>query len=191
MKKAILTLTAIFAFTMSASAVSFTWASSTAIKFDGSNLKSVSTVTGYLIYLGSGAYDTSYTLSETSTGDAVSSDIGTVIANKSGTSAMSKISSAATFDYGTYDNGDVFGMLLVYSNEGKTYFNLSSDTYTMSGLSDELSTPTAASFTFNYGGPTESTKVSSGGGWTVAVPEPSTAALALAGLALLIKRRRA
>ena len=80
----------------------------------------------------------------------------------------------------------------MYSNEGKTYFNLSSSTYTMSGLSDELSTPTAASFAFNYGGPTESTKVSSGSGWVqAAVPEPSTAALALAGLALLLKRRKA
>ena len=30
-----------------------------------------------------------------------------------------------------------------------------------------------------------------GGGWYASVPEPSTAMLALAGLALLIKRRRA
>ena len=42
----------------------------------------------------------------------------------------------------------------------------------------------------NYTTAEPSSKVSPGGGWT-AVPEPSTAALALAGLALLLKRRKA
>ena len=78
-----------------------------------------------------------------------------------------------------------------YAAEGKTYYNLSTTTYTLSSIADNTSTETmstASSFTWTTG--EDSSSLKAGGGWT-AVPEPSTAALALAGLALLLKRRKA
>jgi len=192
MKKTILAIALLVASATSSMAISFSWASATAIKFDGANLKSNPDVTGYLVYLGSGgSYADSYTLEASSTPDSVVSSVGTQLSSLAGTSGMSKISTKATFDFGTYNNGDVFGMLLTYVKDGTTYYNLSSSTYTLSGITDETSGPDGASFAFSYDTKGESSSLSSGGGWTVAVPEPSTAALALAGLALLLKRRRA
>ena len=83
--------------------------------------------------------------------------------------------------------------MLSYVSGGKTYYNLGSETYTVSGMADSTSSLNAfkpAASTFSYGSSSEGTSVSAGSGW-VAVPEPSTAALALAGLALLLKRRKA
>ena len=187
MKTLIATIATVLMTVSSASALSFTWASSTAIKFDGTNLKSSSAVTGYLVYLGSSAtVGSSYDLS-----DSIVSTVGTEVGSLNGTSAMSKISTTFTFDYGTYENNDAFAMLLKYDGaDGKTYYNLSSTTYTLAGIADEKSTITGASFAFSYGTSDSTSKISSGGGWT-AVPEPSTAALALAGRALLLKRRKA
>lgn len=171
--------------------LSFNWGSSAAIKFDGTNLKSTTDVTGYLFYLGSGeALDSSYGLSES----GIDSSIGTQVSEKNKTSAYSKITGTYTFDVGSKVNGDTFAMLLVYTGaaDGKTYYNLSSDVYTLSGIPEEnpdVATLSAANFTFSDG-KSSSTSISGGGGW-VAVPEPSTAALALAGLALLLKRRKA
>ena len=191
--KKLLTLLAVVAFCTSAHALSFTWASSTAIKFDGANLKSNTDVTGYLVYLGtSETYDTSYTLDASSTPSSLSGDVGTLVANStSGTSGMSKISEKFSFDYGVYDNNDVFGMVLSYVKDGTTYLNLSSTTYTLSGIADERSSLSNANFAFSFDSAGEKNSITPGSGWTVAVPEPSTAMLALAGLALLIKRRKA
>ena len=110
-----------------------------------------------------------------------------------GTSKMSKIQSSWTIDTDNYSNGDTFAVLLKYTgaSDGKVYFNLSSALVTMEGVS--LDPPVNANNTssaFSYSTSSEKGKLTAGGGWT-AVPEPSTAALALAGLALLIKRRRA
>ena len=190
MKKTFLAIVALAFVASSASALSFSW-SATKVAFDGNQLKNDTAITGYLIYLSSGSFDSSYTISESSTGNSVASSIGTLVSSASKTTAVAKIAGTASFDYGEYTNGDVFGLLLTYTgSDGKTYFNLSQTTYTLSGITSETSSPDAAAFTMSYSGPTEKTSVSSGGGWT-AVPEPSTAALALAGLALLLKRRKA
>ena len=45
--------------------------------------------------------------------------------------------------------------------------------------------------TFSFGTSTEAGVLKSGGGWTAAVPEPGTAALALLGIGMMIRRRRA
>ena len=168
-----------------ASALSFDW-DITKVAFKDVQLKSDTTVIGYCVYLESGSYSDSYALT-----DPFSvSTIGTVVGQKEGTSNKAKVGGTTTFDYGSYKNGDVFGFVLSYVSEGKTYYNIASDTYTLSGIVDESSSLTTATATFNYGTKGQSSTISSGTGWTT-VPEPSTAMLALAGLALLIKRRRA
>ena len=193
MKKTI--LIALFAaLATSASAVTLSWNTATAIKFDGANLKSDNGVTGYLVYLSSGSYAAEYTVKDS----FAASSIGTVVSEKSGSNGMSKIASTWTFTAGeTYDNGDALGLLLVYTSGADKWYNLSSAALTISGAAEaDLSTatpatdPSTASFAFSYGKGTDG-KLTSGGGWVQAVPEPSTAMLALAGLALLIKRRRA
>ena len=190
--KRILALIAILMMAGQASALTITWSAAN-VAFEGTKLTKSTDVTGYLIYLGGAgsAYSTSYTLADGATGDSVAASIGTVVDTKAGTT-MSRVSQSFSFTTDKYNNGDVFGMLLTYSKEGTTYFNLSSATVSMTGAADDPPTnPENAVFSFNYGGPSESSSLSKGGGWTAAVPEPSTAALALAGLALLIKRRRA
>ena len=175
--------------------LSFVWGSDGAIKFDGSNLKSNDKVTGYLYYLGSGKdLATSYKLTES--GIDTTTPIGVEVDDKNKTSAYSKLTDTYTFDVGSKVNGDTFAMLLVYtgSTDGKTYYNLSSDVYSLSGIPEQnpdVATLSAASFSFGDG-KSSSTTISGGGGWVAAaIPEPSTAALALAGLALLLKRRKA
>ena len=190
MKKIIAALAIVTMMASSASALSFTW-KATQIAFEGTKLKSDTAVSAYLVYLSSGSYASTYAVTPETTAASLAGNIGTSVASASKTSALSALSAEFSFDYGTYKNGDVFGMLLAYEKDGKTYLNLSSETYTLSGISSETSTIDAAQFAFSYSGPTESSTVKSGGGWTAAVPEPSTAMLALAGLALLIKRRRA
>ena len=64
-----------------ASALSFDW-DITKVAFGGESLKSITTVVGYCVFLESGEYDESYTMSDT----FAVSDIGTVVGTKEGTS---------------------------------------------------------------------------------------------------------
>ncbi len=188
MKKDILTLFVVAACATSVQAASITW-SAASVKFGTTALKSSSAVTGYLVYLGyNGTLANSYSLSD------LPNIASGKVAEKTGTSAMSQLS-GGDFDVpvDTYKNGDNFAMLLSFNDGKKTWWNLSSTVYTIAGLADATSTLEAAKFGpgFDYATTTASgSSVAKGGGW-VAVPEPSTAMLALAGLALLIKRRRA
>ena len=185
MKKTFLAFAALAMMATSASALSFQWATNI-LKFDGTNLKSDTSVTAYLVYLGSGvsSVESSYSF------DSLPSGVGTQVDSKAGTAATSKVSQKFSFDFGTYGNGDSFAMVASYTKDGETYWNISETVYTLSGIADETSSPDAANFTFNNSTASPSSNVSAGGGWT-AVPEPNTAALALAGLALLLKRRKA
>ena len=174
-----------------ASAVTLNW-NATQVAFDGNALKNSTAVTGYLIFLESGSYASDYSITTESTVSSIVSSIGAQVDTKNKTSAVAKLNSDYQFEMGTtYDNGDVFGMLLHYNDGSKDWYNLSTAVYTMAnGVADPPTNPDKANFTFSYSTAGETGKLSAGGGWT-AVPEPSTAALALAGLALLIKRRRA
>lgn len=196
MKTKLLSILLLSVLATAASAVTFKW-SAAGVSFGGEKVGQTSAITGYLVYLGGSdaGYATSYTISETTTGESLAKAIDVTGAimdggSATGTSKMSKLQGQTDFEWTKYENGDVFGMLLVYQTADKTYFNLSSATSAISGLTDEITDPAAATFSFSFATADPSSSVKSGGGWT-AVPEPSTAALALAGLALLIKRRRA
>ncbi len=160
------------------------------IAFDGSKLANAGTeFTAAMFYLGSGGtLKSSYTAAEI---EALS-----VVASETGTTGKAANTGTFTLTVGTQKNDDVFGFYLKYVSGGKTYYNIvdSDALYTLSGFTDETSTPAdykLVASSMNYGTASGSpTKVTPGGGWT-AVPEPSTAALALAGLALLLKRRKA
>ena len=172
-----------------ASALSFDWSTADLVEYGGETLKNAA-VSGYVIYLESGSYATSYAINKDTTAESLANSMGTVVGTTSGTTRKGLLTDTATFTYGTYKNDDVFGLLLAYTVDSKTYFNIASSTYTLSNIADETSTPPDAEFAVSFSGPSSKSSVSAGGGWT-AVPEPSTAALALAGLALLLKRRKA
>ena len=184
MKKLISTFALMFAMTMTASAVSIAW-SSTAVAFgDSGTLKKDGGVTAYLVYLESGSFGT-YTITDTFT----AASVGTVVSKDEDGTNMGGLSTGTfQFDYGSYNDGDKFGLVLSYVSEGKKYWNISENVQALSGITSEIATPTAWN-DGTYGG-SVSTSATSRNSW-VAVPEPSTAALALAGLALLIKRRKA
>ena len=169
-----------------ASAVTMQWGGSK-IAFDGNTLKSDTKVTGYLIALDS--FSESYTLTDSFS----ASDIGVQVDMKEKTSAVGKLTGVWSIDTTKYDNGSTFAVLLKYTgaSDGKTYYNLSSDLVEMSGMAtDPPANAANTESSFSYSTSSSSGKLTKGGGWT-AVPEPSTAALALAGLALLLKRRKA
>ena len=167
-----------------AQALSFQW-SSNILKFDGANLRNVNSVTGYLVYLGSGA-----TLESSYSVDSLPSAVGTEVDSKVGTATTSKVAQTVEFNYGDYVNGDSFAMVVSYTSGADTYWNISSTVYTLSGITDERSQLSNATFTFDLTTAEKSSTVAVGGGWT-SVPEPATAALALLGLGMLVKRRKA
>ena len=186
MKKFVSALALMFAMTMTASAVSIAWSSSAVAFGSGDPLKKDTGVTAYLVYLDSGSFGT-YKITDTFT----AASIGTVVSTDTdGTNKGAASTGTFQFDYGSYVDGDKFGLVLSYASGGKTYWNLSENVQTLSGITSEIATPTAWDDYSVSTSVSASSSASAGSGWT-AVPEPSTAMLALAGLALLLKRRRA
>ena len=164
MKKAF-TAIAVLALTIgAASALSFSWGTKTQISFNGTQLTTAelaAPVTVELIYLG--------------TDKAWSFDVGDSFADGS-----------------PFGNGNVFGIMITYTDtEGNVWYNLSSNTYTLSGADRVDSVINKQFFDFAWendesGG---DTPTAGGGWWMVPVPEPMTVLCGLAGLALLLKRR--
>ncbi len=185
--KKIITLTAILGFALASHAASVAW-STVKLSFGETSLKN-SSVNAYLVYLESGSLSDSYTFTESFS----AASIGKVVQSTDSVGKTAKAMGTFQFPSGTYNNGDSFGLLLSYTDSGKTYWNLSSVVNTLSGLDPDDTTVAPADWNDFTAGSTvsESKTLSKGGGWVAAVPEPSTAMLALAGLALLIKRRRA
>ena len=188
---AVLTVTAVVS-----SAASFIWGTgnlgTSSVKWEGANISDGS-VTGHLVYLGSTG-DSFYQIEDfkvinpemqTATSIASVLPIGGRV-NNTFASTMGDIM-PGTSD--TLANGAVFGMFVTWTDStGQEWINVASNTYTVSGLADDSSIIEDAIFTFNYDKSSDNT-LTAGGGW-VAVPEPATAALALAGVAMLFRRRK-
>ena len=200
MKKAF-TAIAVLALTVgAASALAFDWATSTAITFNGTKLNSAALAapaTVELIYLGT---DKAWSFDELGvpTDEAVSTgSIATtgLAGNRGKASGVIDQSLGTSFADGSkFGNGNVFGVLITYTDaNGDVWYNLSSNTFTLSNAADDGSVIDRQTFAFAWTKDESGAEAPTAGGgwWTVPVPEPVSAGLALAGIALLLKRRRA
>ncbi len=190
MKKAF-TLLALLAATTSFGA-SFGWGTGTvAANFAGTTFSTADyNVTAYLVYLDSGSTSDLWTVD----GDSITVASSVMTATPTITGAARNKGKINDTYEGSLANGQVYGMFIAYNDGEKQWYNFSSTTYTVSGYADATSTLSDAVFEFNFSSSAEvkSGEVSAGGGWqTVVVPEPATAALALLGIGMLIRRRKA
>ena len=201
MKKAFTAIAALALTIGAASALGFQWGTSTAISFNGTTLNSAALaapVTVDLIYLGT---DKAWSFDETGlvTDEVASAGSVTVTggaANRGkGNGKFDKFLGTSFADNSVVANGNVFGVLITYTDtEGNVWYNLSSNTYTLSGVADDTTTIAKQNFNFAWTNDESGAEApTAGGGWWTApaVPEPVSAGLALAGIALLLKRRRA
>ena len=201
MKKAF-TAIAVLALTIgAASALSFNWTTGSKITFNGTVLNTAALAapaTVELIYLGT---DKAWSFDESGLVTDEVANTGAVAvtggaANKGKASGTIEKTLGDSFaDGSTFGNGNVFGVLITYTDtEGKVWYNLSSNTYTLSGADMNGSVIDKAFFNFAWTNDESGAEApTAGGGWWTAptVPEPVSAGLALAGIALLLKRRRA
>jgi len=175
-------------------AASFSWGTgSTKVAFDGSTLTSGATV--YLVQLSDSGLNDLYTISYDAPGSI------TPAASVQNTAPMTTGRNvgavSATYRDNNLANGMKYGAYITYNDGTDTWYNFSSSLYEVSGLvngTEILST----TFAFDFGTKTEITADGmTPSGWTKiniaspSVPEPATGALALAGVALLFRRRKA
>jgi hypothetical protein len=192
--KTILAIVAFATLSMSASATQIAWGSTGALFNDQTQMttKNGYSTSAYLVYLGDStatwdSFDIASFVSDTS------SAVGAKTANAAG--AVSYAKDNYIFTVGDTipnnapakiaDGNSNFGVVFISSGTGwgdeqTHYFTSEVTTFSTSG-----SDYSAATETF-----TTAPAVAQGSSWQT-VPEPSTAALALAGLALLLKRRKA
>ena len=182
----------------SAHAVSFTWGTSKAT-FNGITLSSSgNTATAYLVYLGA---DNAFSFGDDVSGtlaNITDSSVGDAQTRTTGSAAAKGTANGQYTQNG--NQGYSYGVVLKYDKDGTTYYNISSDIFTVPAGTADNATGLSTSFNFSFADGGEVEKLSSsiiGDGWfsikspTPDVPEPATGALALAGVALLFKRRRA
>ena len=184
MKKLIILATVLMA--GFANAASISWQLNTAAKvtFDGSSVAKKGTA--YVVFLGSDTLSgLSYAdvIAKTQVGDSYTTSLGQVTKKNVAVDSVDGLGNYAFY--------------MTYEADNKTYYNVSTTVYSLTAanvdaLLNEGTMLPASSFAFTDSKPgtTMATASASGGGW-VAVPEPASAALALAGLAMLIKRRKA
>ena len=191
--KSILASLVIMATIVSANALTFAWGmGTTRAQFPTGTYVIDGSVTAYLVYLGDSAAATytidGYGLSNPTVDTGVSTSTGLTSSKGRITESFQQVYGSAVGS-GTFVDGATFGLLLTHVDAGVTWYNLAADKYTVTGAADDTSTLANAVFTFSFANSGQGTPLTAGGGW-VAVPEPATAALALAGLAMLIRRRK-
>ena len=200
MKKLAFILLAVIATT--SQAASFAWGTgSDKVSFNGTALTtSASTATGYLVLLSTGNVSGLYSIDYTSPGSITGADYVSDKVTTSTGLANAKGRISGTYSDTAIQNGQVYGMYITFTDsEGTNWYNFSSDTYTVSGVTLGNEALNAATFAFDF--TTKKTitadgeAVTAGGGWhsinVPAVPEPSVALMGLLGLGMLLKRRRA
>ena len=175
---------------------SINWGTTSAATFDGTKMGGVNAT---LIHLGATDLSGSatFTITESTTLSSLANEIGTDTGSTTTSTASGmgkgKVAGTWTFDSGL-TSGDYVAILLSYTAEGTTWYNLTSTTTVsyneVAGVWNNSSNAANWSYSGGTAADSKTGTIKAGGGW-VAVPEPSTAALALAGLALLLKRRKA
>ena len=198
MKKAFTAIAALALTIGVASALAFDWGTADKITFNGTQLTTAdlaAPVTVELIYLGK---DNAWSFDKSGlvTDEAVSTGTVTVtggIAAKGKGSGKIEKTLGDTFADGTkFGNGNVFGVLITYTDtQGTVWYNLSSTTYTLSGAEDNGTPINKQFFDFAWENDESGAEAPTAGGgwWRIPVPEPMTVLCGLAGLALLLKRR--
>lgn len=188
--KKITAIMIVAAMAFSANAVTLSWGTSAVrVQFPTGTTVGDGSALGYLVYLGNTGSET-YTISDYMVTDPESNTKASTIGGLgNGRIAGNFVTAANAALPGTSDlmvNGAVFGMYIVKDG----WINISSSTYTVAGLVDDSSSIAGAVFAFSWEQNAPGVAATSGGGWATPVPEPATAALALAGLAMLIRRRK-
>ena len=175
---------------VSASAAAFQWGSrSVKVSFDGTAITTTNGAIGYLVLLTGSSLDVSVV------DGIVAPSYVSSQANTSTGMAATKGYIKGSYDSADIENGQKYGMFITYNDGTDTWYNFSSTVYTVSGLADATSSLDAADFAFDFASKSEVTDgdtITAGSGWVkyTAVPEPASAMLALAGVAMLIRRRK-
>ena len=203
MKTKLTTLALAGLFTMTASAVTLNWGATTANQkltgltsgaalTTGANSQTASVTMYYFNYTD---YDTIIGLGKVDA-SALTDYVVASAAGQTSTSASAAGRVKASTKSTTYTSaGESFFARAYASFDNQTYFidlfggSGTGGVWTMASSGDDRTTETFAWGNATYGGATADA-VGTKNAW-IAVPEPSSATLALAGLALLIKRRKA
>ena len=201
MKKAFTAIAALALTIGAASALSFSWGTNTAISFNGTKLNSAALAapaTVELIYLGKDnawSFDESGIVTDEAVSTASITTTGLAANRGKAFGKIEQLLGTSFADGSKFGNGNVFGVLITYTDaNGDVWYNLSSNTYTLAEAADDGSVIDRQTFAFAWTKDESGAEApTAGGGWWTApaVPEPVSAGLALAGIALLLKRRRA
>ena len=190
--KKIITMLVVALVAVSASAATFAWGTgSTKVSFDGTAITTSNGAIGYLVLLTGSSFDIAI---EDGVGIVAPSYVNSQ-ANTSTGLATGKGRITGKYASESVANGQNYGMFITYNDGTDTWYNFSSTVYTVSGLADETSSLGDAVFAFDFASQSDVTDgdtITAGSGWVkyTAVPEPASAMLALAGVAMLIRRRK-